>query len=175
VDTNRSSATKPFEAPGGLDLHPQPEEGVHISRRAGMAILSVIVVLLVAFAYGGYRRTLLNQAAARDASLPKSVTPATQAGTEFLRATPTGTVPLTHANADELRPPEATASPATCGADPKTGQPDRFNPQSGQPCEGFLRERVGAQQPNAVRSQPVTPTPIREETPKQRRLAAAYE
>ena len=174
MDTNRSSATKPFEAPGGLDLHPQPEEGVHISRRAGMAILSVIVLLLVAFAYGGYRRTLTSQAAARDASLPKSVTPATQAGTEFLRATPTGTVPLTLANADELRPPEATASPAPCGADP-TGRPNRFNPQRGQPCEGFLRERVGAQQPNAVRSQPVTPTPIREETPKQRRLAAAYE
>jgi type IV secretion system protein VirB10 len=139
-----------------------------------MAILSVIVLLLVAFAYGGYRRTLTSQAAARDASLPKSVTPATQAGTEFLRATPTGTVPLTHANADELRPPEASASPARCGADP-TGQPYRFNPQSGQPCEGFPQEPGIAQQPNAVRSQPGAPTPIHEETLKQRRLAAAYE
>jgi type IV secretory pathway VirB10-like protein len=171
VDTNHSFVPKPFEAPGGLDLHPRPEEGVHIGRRAGMAILSVIVLLLLAFAYGGYRRTLTNQAAARDASLPKNVTPATQAGTEFLRATPTGTVPLTHANADELRPPQASAPPPVtpCGTDPKTGLPYRFNPQSGQPCEAVAR------QPNAVRTQLGPPTPIHEETPKQRRLAAAYE
>jgi type IV secretory pathway VirB10-like protein len=47
-----------------------------------LAIVSVIVLLLVAFAYGGYRRTLTNQAAARDAGLPRNVTPATQAGRE---------------------------------------------------------------------------------------------
>ena len=34
---------------------------------------------MLAFAYGGYRRALDNQTAARDAGLPKSVTPATQA------------------------------------------------------------------------------------------------
>jgi type IV secretion system protein TrbI len=96
------------------------------------------------------------------------------AGLDASWATPTGTVPLTHANADELRPPEASASPAPCGADPKTGQPDRFNPQTGQPCEGVPREVV-ARQPNAVRSQPVPPTPLQEGTLKQRRLAAAYE
>ena len=43
-------------------------------------IVSLILLLMLAFAYGGYRRTLDNQTAARDAGLPKSVTPATQAG-----------------------------------------------------------------------------------------------
>jgi hypothetical protein len=60
VDTNNSSEHQPIEAPSGLDLHPQPQKAVRISRRASMAIMSVIVLLLLAFAYGGYRRTLTN-------------------------------------------------------------------------------------------------------------------
>ena len=138
-----------------------------------MAIVFVIVLLLLAFAYGGYRRTLSNQAAARDAGLPRSVTPATQAGAEFMQATPAGTAPLT------LRPPDTPPSHQTmmapCGADPKTGQPYRFNPQTGQPCEDLPQERVVVRQPNAMRTQPVTPTPVHEETPEDRRLAAAYQ
>ena len=73
MDTNNSSEHKPIESPSGLDLHPQPEKAVRISRRASMAIVSVIVLLLLAFAYGGYRRSLNNQIAARDAGLPKGV------------------------------------------------------------------------------------------------------
>src|ERR1017187_8453136 len=124
-DTQNSSDHQPIEAPSGVDLHPQPQRAVRISRRASMAIVSVIVLLLIAFAYGGYRRTLTNQAAARDAGLPRNVTPATQAGTEFVQATPAGT-PMT------LRPPDQASSAqtmmASCGTDPKTGQPYRFNP-----------------------------------------------
>jgi hypothetical protein len=70
-----------------------------------MAIVSVIVLLSLAFAYGGYRPTLSNEIAARDAGLPRSVTPATQAGTEFMQATPAGTVPM------GLRPPDVPPSP----------------------------------------------------------------
>ena len=116
-----------------------------------MAIVSVIVLLLLAFAYGGYRRTLSNQAAARDAGLPRNVTPATQAGTEFMQATPAGTVPMTRSHADDLRPPDASSSTVTasCGADPRTGQPYRFNPQTGQLCDGLPQERVVVRQPNA--------------------------
>ena len=149
MDTNNSSDHQPIEAPSGLDLHPQPQRAVRISRRASMAIVSVIVLLLLAFAYGGYRRTLTNQAAARDAGLPRNVTPATQAGTEFMQATPAGT-PMT------LRPPDQAPSPqtmmASCGADPKTGQPYRFNPQTGQLCDGLPQERVVVRQPNAMRT-----------------------
>ena len=135
----------------------------------------MVVLLLIAFAYGGYRRTLTNQAAARDAGLPRNVTPATQAGAEFMRATPAGTVPMT------LRPPEINPSStqtmmASCGADPKTGQPYRFNPQTGQLCDGLPQERVVVRQPNAMYcAQPVAPAPIHEETPEERRIAAAYQ
>jgi hypothetical protein len=133
-----------------------------------VAIVSVIVLLLLAFAYGGYRRTLNNQTAARDAGLPKGVTPATQAGKEFMQATPAGTVPMTRSHSDELHPPDSPPSPqATCGSDPRTGQPFRFNPQTRQSCNNLPQERVVVRQPNAVRTQPVAPTPIHEETPEE--------
>ncbi len=177
--TNNSSDQKPTgswsaETPSGIDLHPEPETVVRISRRAGTLIVSVIVILLVAFAYGGYRRGLKNQIAARDAGLPKNVGPATQAASEFMQATPSGTVPMT------LRPPNVPApptQPATppCGADPKTGQADRFNPQTGQPCDGHTQERIVIRQPNVVRAQPVTPTALQQETPEQQMIAAAYQ
>jgi len=176
VDINNSSNRQPIEAPSGLDLHPQPQKAVRIGRRASMAIVSAIVLLLLAFAYGGYRRTLTNQAAARDAGLPRNVTPATQASTEFMQATPAGTVPMTRSHADELRPPDASSSSvrASCGADPKTGQPYRFNPQTGRLCDGLPQERVVVRQPNAMRTQTLPTTPVHEETPEDRRLAAAY-
>jgi type IV secretion system protein TrbI len=182
VDTNSNSDHWPVEAasaealkegaPSGIDLHPEPEKAVRISRRAAIIIVSVVVLLLLAFAYGGYRRTLNNQTAARDAGLPKSVTPATQAASEFMQATPPGTVPMA------LRPPDAPASQTVtpaCGADPKTGQPYRFNPQTGQSCDGFPQERVVVRQPNARRTQPALPSQMHEETPEDRRLAAAYQ
>ncbi len=177
MDTNNSSDHQPIEAPSGLDLHPQPQKAVRINRRASMAIIAVIVLLLLAFAYGGYRRTLSNQAAARDAGLPRNVTPATQAGAEFMQATPAGTAPMTRSHANELRPPDASSSSVTvsCGADPKTGQPYRFNPQTGQVCDGLPQERVVVRQPNAIRTQTVSTTPVHEETPEDRRLAAAYQ
>lgn len=173
MDTNNSSVHPPIEAPSGLDLHPQPQKAVRISRRASMAIVSMIVLLLLAFAYGGYRRTLTNQAAARDAGLPRNVTPATQAGREFMQATPAGTVPMTRSHVDELHPPDTSSSSAmpSCGSDPKTGQTYRFNPQTGQVCDGLPQERVVVRQPNAT----VSPAPVHEETPEERRLAVAYQ
>jgi type IV secretion system protein TrbI len=136
-----------------------------------MAIVSVIVLLLLSFAYGGYRRTLNNQTAARDAGLPRGVTPATQAGTEFMQATPAGTVPMS------LRPPGQTSLQTmvpSCGTDPKTGQLYRFNPLTGQPCDSLPQERVVVRQPNAMRSQTVPATSV-EQTPEERRVAAAYQ
>jgi len=172
VDTNNNPDHQPIEAPSGLNLHPEPAKAVRISRRAGMVIVLVIVLLLLAFAYGGYRRTLSNQTAARNAGLPRGVTPATQAASEFMQATPAGTVPMA------LRPPDGPPPSQTmtplCGADPKTGQPYRFNQQTGQTCDGLPQERVVVRQPNAIRTPPVAPMPVHEETPEDRRIAAAY-
>jgi type IV secretion system protein VirB10 len=81
-------------------------------------------------------------------------------------------------HADELRPPGTSALQAMavpCGADPRTGQPYRYNPQTGQPCDGLPQERVVIRQSNAIRSQSITPTPVHEETPEDRRIAEAYQ
>jgi len=178
VATNNSPEHRPIDAPSGLDLHPQPEKAVRISRRATIGIITLIVLLLVGFAYGGYHRNLTNQIAARDANLPRSVTPATQAGAEFMQGTPAGTVSMNRNHADELRPPGTSALQAMtvpCGTDPRTRQAYRYNPQTGQPCDGLPQERVVIRQPNAIRSQPITPTPVHEETAEDRRLAEAYQ
>lgn len=160
-------------APSGIDLHPEPPRAVRISRRAGFMIVCIILLLLLGFAWGGIRRALNNQMAARDAGLPKSATPATQAASEFMQATPAGTVPLT------LRPPGESASSQaittpTCGADPQTGQQYRFNPQTGEPCDGFRQERVVVRQPMTTGIRQVAPTQLPQETPEERRIAQAY-
>jgi type IV secretion system protein VirB10 len=62
-----------------------------------------------------------------------------------------------------------------CGTDPRTGQPYRYNPQTGQPCDGLPQERVVVRQSNAIRNRPITPTPVHEETAEDRRLAEAYQ
>jgi type IV secretion system protein VirB10 len=184
VDTNDKPNHPPLEAttgegvketaPSGIDLHPEPQKAVRISRRAGIMIVSLILLLMLAFAYGGYRRALDNQTASRDAGLPKSVTPATQAASEFMQATPAGTVPMTLRVPDA--PPSQPTTTPTCGADPKTGQPYRFNPQTGQPCDGFSTERVVVRQPNTTRTPQVVASPqLPQETPEQRRIAAAYQ
>jgi type IV secretion system protein VirB10 len=84
---------------------------------------------------------------------------------------------MSRSHADDLRPPDASSSSVTasCGADPKTGQPYRFNPQTGQVCDGLPQERVVVREANPMRTQPVAPTPVHEETPEDRRLAAAYQ
>jgi type IV secretion system protein VirB10 len=164
-----------MEAPDGLDLHPEPRKAVRISRRAGMAILLVVVGLLLAFAYGGYRRTQRPQAAARDAGLPRNVSPATQAGSEFTKNIPDGAAPLSRKNIAELQPPAPEKGVSPCGSNPQTGQPYRFNPQTGQPCDGLPQERHLVRQAPISRAQ--SPAPVmttHEPTAEERRLAAAY-
>lgn len=183
MDTSDRPSQKPFQAPsgevakerapGGIDLHPEPQKAVRISRKAGIMIIFVILILMLGFAYGGYRRAVDNQTAARDAGQPKSVTPATQAASEFMQATPAGTVPMTLRAPDEL-PSSREATTPVCGADPKTGQANKFNPQTGQPCDG-MQERVVVRQPITTRAQQVTATQQPQETPEERRIAAAYQ
>jgi len=157
------SELHPIDAPDGLDLHPHPRKAVRISKRATVAIISIVALLLIGFAYGGYQRTLMQEATARQAGVPKGVAPATQAGNELLRAIPQGSAPLAGANAGELQPPGSAPAPllgAPCAADPKTGQTYRYDPQSGQPCNGLPQERV------VVRQEP---------TAEERRIIAAYQ
>lgn len=172
-------SARPIESPDGLDIHPKPRRAVRVSKRAGMAIVLSAVALLVAYAYGGYRRTEKAQTAARNAGLPKNPTPATQAAMEVTKSIPEGTAPLTGGTPTELhtpgaKPPEKDISP--CGANLQSGQLYRFNPQTGQPCDGQPQERVVIRQapPTLALPKEVPPAPRREPTQEERLVAAAY-
>ncbi len=179
-----SPAAQPIEAPAGLELHPQPQKAVRLSKLAGMAFIVVGLGLLVAFAYGGYRRQQRDQVAAREAGLPTSVAPATTAGNEFIQAIPVKDSPMPQKiGAGPLQPPGtytgATPSPTSqvvdqtaCGWDPRTGQPYRFSPQTGQPCANTQQQdRVVVRQAPPVQYTSAPPQPTAEE----QRLAAAYQ
>jgi hypothetical protein len=124
-----SPTSEPIEAPAGIDLHPQPQKAVRLSKLAGLAVIIVGLGVLVAFAYGGYRRQQREQVSAREAGLPRSVAPATSAGNEFIQAIPVRDAsaaqksgvgqlqpPGTYAGATP--PPGQVAEQALCGWDP---------------------------------------------------------
>jgi type IV secretory pathway VirB10-like protein len=178
-----SAAVPPIEAPAGLELHPKPPNSVHVSKRAGLAIGFVAIGLLLAFAYGGYRRQQRADAAARGAGLPKGVAPATTAGREFIQAIPVPETPPRQENTNQLQPPGTAPGSAVvirpaagCGYDPRTGQIYRFDPQTGQPCNTMnatgVQERVVVRQPPAHSAAPASPP---EPSPEEERRAAAYQ
>lgn len=178
---NKAPEVKPIEAPGGLDLHPQPRTSIRLSKRAGVAIGAVVMSLLLAFAYGGYRRQIRTQAEAHDASMPKGVSPATASANEVEKDIPVGNASLVRGDPNQLQPPvggnaAGSAQPvpdASCGFDPHTGQAYRFNPETGQPCAVSSQDRVVVRQPGYAQTQPVPAAP--EPTPEERRIAAAYQ
>jgi hypothetical protein len=131
---------KPIEAPAGLDLHPKPQTSVQVSKRVGVVVGIEGIGLLLAYAYGGYRRQARTQASAQDANLPKAVMPATASASEVEKAIPSGNAPLVKGDPNQLQPPGAVSvtarpasTPASCGFDPRTGQLYRFNPIPGNP------------------------------------------
>jgi type IV secretion system protein VirB10 len=178
---NKAPEVKPIEAPAGLDLHPKPKTSVTVSKRAGGLVGAVALGLLLAFAYGGYRRQVHAQASAHEASIPKGVLPATASASEVEKEIPSGNAPLVNDDPNRLQPPDAArqgqltgSAPAnaSCGFDPRTGQPFRFNPETGQPCLPY-QDRVVVRQTAYPRAQNV-PTST-EPSPEERRIAAAYQ
>lgn len=169
---NNQPVVQPIESPSGLDLHPQPQKSARVNRRAIGIVVGVGAGLLLAYAYGGYQRTLKNEAAARQSGLPKIVTPATQAGAEFVNAIPLGNAP--NAKRPDLHPPTRSDAPNPCGEDPRTGAPYRYNPQTGQPCDGTPQERLVVRQaPRPTQTRQVEPQ--KEPTPEERAAALAYQ
>jgi len=171
------SAVPPITSPTGIDLHPAPRRTVHISRRAGIAIIGVLVLLLAGFAWGGYRRRQQNQAAAREAGLPRTVIPA-HADDQLLHGIPPADAFVVHPQ-NGLIPPQklnllqapnlngppnggaAAAFHSPCGFD-ATGLPMRLNPQTGQPCDLPVERVVVRQAPpkiprGAIPHAPVAP------------------
>ena len=174
---------KPIDAPAGLDLHPQPNTSVRISKRAGVAIGVVVLGLLSAFAYGGYRRQVRAQAASHDAGLPSAVGPATASANEVVKDIPVGNASLVGNDPNQLQAPgtgnglhpgQAQPGAQPCGFDPHTGQAFRFNPETGQPCTSYAQDRVVVRQPPQY-GHPQTASTVVEPTPEERRIAAAYQ
>ena len=114
TNKNDEPAVPPISAPTGIELHPAPGPTVHISRRAGIAIIAVIGLLLLALAWGGYHRSLQNQANARQAGMPRSVVPA-HADDQLLRGIPPADASVLHPN--QLQPPGALTPPNTATAE----------------------------------------------------------
>jgi len=175
---------KPIEAPAGLDLHPRPNASVRISKRTGLAIGLVVLGLLSAFAYGGYRRQIHAEAASRNAGIPTAVGPASASANEVEKDIPVGNASLVGNDPNQLHPPgaergqahplQSQAGSPPCGFDPRTGQPYRFNPDTGQPCTTYPQDRVVVRQPPPY-AHPQNTNATSEPTPEERRIAAAYQ
>jgi hypothetical protein len=61
-DKETQAARPPLESPTGLDLHPNPESSPRIGKRVGIIIGVAGLLILIGFAYGGYRRSVKAQA-----------------------------------------------------------------------------------------------------------------
>lgn len=171
---------KPIEAPASLDLHPKPRTSVQVSKRVGVALGLVGLGILLSYGYGEYRRQAHTQASAQDSNLPKAVMPATASASEVEKGIPSGNALMVKSDPNQLQPPGTTHTttrppsvPASCGSDPRTGEPYRFNPDTGQPCAGQQHTHVTVRQP-APPPAPVAPVAT-EPTPEERRIAAAFQ
>jgi type IV secretory pathway VirB10-like protein len=174
--SQKKPAVKPIESPAGLDLHPKPQTSARVSKRAGIAVGVIAIILLGLFAYGGYRRQVRAQVAARDSGLPKAVVPATASAGEVEKDIPSGNAPLVRNDPNQLQPPDhgkRAATVSTCSIDPRTGQAYRFNPDTGQLCSEYGQSRV------VIRQAGYAPAPVTaasaQPTPEEQRIAAEYQ
>jgi type IV secretory pathway VirB10-like protein len=180
-DTQKKEpAVQPISGPAGLDLNPKPESPRRVSRRAAALIGGIVILLFLAFAYGGYKRSANAQAAAAAQGSPKAVAPATAAGSEFTKVIPPGNAAVTQGQApeDQLLPPadNKLTKTGTCGVDPSTRQPYRFDPMTGRPCDGLVApvERVAIRRARPAQPAHAPQPPPREPTPEERRLQELY-
>jgi type IV secretion system protein VirB10 len=133
-----------IESPSGLDLKPAVPKAVRISKRLRIFVGVICVGMVLSICYGFKRSGDKRTVASRQSEETGKATPATQAAREFTASTPAGVAPLEARVAKtpastQLVPPGSTAAPnadgpASCGADPQTNQPYRFDPQTGKPC-----------------------------------------
>ena len=133
--SDASRPVEPITSPSSLKLNPKPPEPRRVSKRAAGAIGVVAILLLLAFAYGGYKRTKTAQAKADRTGIPGALAPATVAGSEFTRAIPAGNAAVGQLKAPEEARSKGDTGASACGSDPQTGRPYRFNPSTGVPCD----------------------------------------
>jgi len=153
--TTKSSAAT-IESPSGLDLNPAPEHAVRVSKKAGIAVLCVVAVLVGLIAFGIYSRQHRQFRSPFRAKEEKTVSAATAAGREIASEIPAGVVNLA---AQEQRTESAAATQSTPARPVREGR-------SLQPANRATASTSPAS---------ATTGSFHEATPEERRLAAAYE
>ena len=174
-DKKTEAARPSLEAPTGLDLHPKPESSPRISKRVGLIIGVTGLLILIGFAYGGYRRSV--KAAARAHNLPTTLAPAGDA--DIVKNIPAGNAAIAPRPApqpSQLEPPDEDPAAVSNPCLKKSGRGSRFrfNPDTGQPCSAPL-ERAGVRTAPAQRASGIAPASMHEQTAEERALAALSE
>jgi len=109
---SENSGASHIESPAGIDLNPKPPNPIRVSKRAGALVFVIGTVILGLFAFGGYLRTQIQRATAADLG-PKTVAPATSAGTDISKEVPSGNAAFARTAANPaLLPPEETTTTA---------------------------------------------------------------
>lgn len=146
-------------APSGIDLHPDPPPAAQVSKRAGIAGVVVVGMVLACFAYGLYERQARQDRANMGMQKPDAsrMTAATAAAKQITMGMPTSSLAARDATQKldgELVPP-LQAQPATPVA-----------PQANQPV---------MVPPAAHPHPPAAPMQQREPTPEERRRMLAFQ
>ena len=155
---NQASA---WSSPDGLDLESRHPEVVRISRRTSVALIALVVVLLGLFAYGGWKRRQKQIESFADTGAPKRAAPATSAAADIEKDLPAGNIAAVRqpatvaARAGDLIPPEDLQTPDLRQTAPNTA----YSSQVAQPY---------ASAPNEVQQ-------VKEPTPEEKRIQAAYD
>ena len=173
-DENTEVPRPPLESPTGLDLHPKPESSPRVSKRVGLIIGVVGLLILIGFAYGGYRRSVKAEATARAHGLPRALAPAADA--EIVQSIPAGNAAFAHKSttpSTELELPDDSVGVLSnpCFSDGKPNAQFRFNPETGQPCSAPL-ERVVVRRAPGQGSSAVAPVQVHEPTAEEKAITA---
>jgi type IV secretion system protein TrbI len=167
---NNESGEKPtpsWTSPGGLDLNPRPPQTVRISRRASLALVGLVLILLCLFAYGGWKRRQRQVAAFADANLPKSVAPATAAAADIVKDVPAGNVLAAHSRSMEpLASGQLQAPEDVQGYRQLAGQPGGASPPN-----VYVRQAPPAE---PIHIAPPA-QPVHQPSAEEQRIQAAYD
>jgi type IV secretion system protein VirB10 len=119
-------------------------------------LIGAAVMILLLFAYGGYKRQQRQVAALAEGDTRKNVAPAVAAGADIAKDIPAGNLPT------------APVTPSTGVLEPPTDSKQTVTLQNGQ-------DRVVVRQPAPVQPAPPPQQVVREPSPEERRTMAAYE
>lgn len=157
---------KEIKSPNGLDINPETPKPVRVSKRAIACGTGVGILLLIAFAYGGYRRQIQIRTETAQKDLRKNVSPASSAGAEFTKEIPAGNVPMTH---------RESLTPAAPPSIQELTPPPQLYAYGTGPIPGMApaNERVVIRHP--TQPPPPPPAAIRQPTEEERQLVATYQ